>query len=141
VKLSGPQKNVRMPVSSEIGTRLIAFSTYGPSGPSRAELAEREVVGDAALDLPRRAHRLEQADHQAADLLAVVAVEAGSSSTGQSGRALASLGDQVVVLGGLQRDVTPDALAELAGPHAGAVDDVLALDVPWSVDARDRARG
>ena len=30
VKLSGPQKNLRTPVSSEIGTRCIAFSTYGP---------------------------------------------------------------------------------------------------------------
>ena len=30
MKLSGPQKNVRMPVSSVIGTRCIAFSTYGP---------------------------------------------------------------------------------------------------------------
>jgi hypothetical protein len=30
VKLSGPQKKVRMPVSIEIGTRLMARSTYGP---------------------------------------------------------------------------------------------------------------
>ena len=30
VKLSGPQKNVRMPVSIDTGTRLIAASTYGP---------------------------------------------------------------------------------------------------------------
>ena len=29
MKLSGPQKNFLMPVSSERGTRLIAFSTYG----------------------------------------------------------------------------------------------------------------
>jgi hypothetical protein len=27
VKLSGPQKNFRMPVSMETGTRLMAFST------------------------------------------------------------------------------------------------------------------
>ncbi len=30
VKLSGPQKNVRMPVSIDTGTRDIAASTYGP---------------------------------------------------------------------------------------------------------------
>ena len=30
MKLSGPQKNLRTPASIEIGTRLIAFSTYGP---------------------------------------------------------------------------------------------------------------
>jgi hypothetical protein len=29
VKLSGPQKNFFTPASSEIGTRAIAFSTYG----------------------------------------------------------------------------------------------------------------
>ena len=30
MKLSGPQKNFRMPASSVIGTRAIAFSRYGP---------------------------------------------------------------------------------------------------------------
>ncbi len=30
MKLSGPQKNLRMPMSNEIGTRLMARSTYGP---------------------------------------------------------------------------------------------------------------
>ena len=30
MKLSGPQKNFRMPTSSETGTRVIAFSRYGP---------------------------------------------------------------------------------------------------------------
>ena len=39
------------------------------------------------------------------------------------------LGDQVVVLGRLQRDVDARDLAQLAGPHAGAVDDVLGFDV------------
>ena len=29
MKLSGPQKNVRMPVSNDNGTRLIAASRYG----------------------------------------------------------------------------------------------------------------
>ena len=30
MKLSGPQKNFRMPTSSDAGTRCIAFSRYGP---------------------------------------------------------------------------------------------------------------
>ena len=30
VKLSGPQKNLRTPMSSEVGTRRMAFSRYGP---------------------------------------------------------------------------------------------------------------
>ena len=30
MKLSGPQKNFFTPASIEIGTRAIAFSTYGP---------------------------------------------------------------------------------------------------------------
>ena len=30
MKLSGPQKNVRIPVSMVTGTRCMAFSTYGP---------------------------------------------------------------------------------------------------------------
>ena len=81
-------------------------------------------------DLPRRADRLEQAEHQAAALFPVIAV---------AGRILQHrpaaihpvdrLGQQVVVLGGLQRDVHPGQLAKLPGPHPGAVDDVLGLDV------------
>ena len=43
--------------------------------------------------------------------------------------ALDLLGDEVVVLGGLQRDVDAGRVAELARPHAGAVDDELGLDV------------
>ncbi len=30
MKLSGPQKNLRTPTSSDAGMRRIAFSTYGP---------------------------------------------------------------------------------------------------------------
>jgi hypothetical protein len=37
-------------------------------------ISPNEKSSRDALDLPRRADRLEQADHQAADLLAVVAV-------------------------------------------------------------------
>jgi hypothetical protein len=55
---------------------------------------------------------------------------AGSSISGQSLRQPVDLlGDEVVVLRCLQRDVDTDGLAELAGPHAGAVDDQLGFDV------------
>ena len=108
--------------------------------PVGADLAEREVGRDA-VDLPRRAHRLEQADHQPADLLAEVAVRARIlEHRPRRVEAVDLLGDQVVVLGGLQRDVDARPRAELAGPHAGAVDDVLGLDRPRAVvDAGDRA--
>ena len=44
------------------------------------------------------------------------------------------------MLGGLQRDVDAGARAELPGPHAGAVHDVLALDVAVrGAHPRDRA--
>ena len=82
------------------------------------------------VDVPRRAHRLEQAEHQAAALLAEVPVRRRVLQHGQVRvDAVDRLGDEVVVLGRLQRDVHPGRLAELAGPHAGAVDDVLGLDV------------
>ena len=74
MKLSGPQKNFRTPVSSEIGTRLIAVSTYGPMRSQSGGSSPNEKSSGMPLDLPRRADRLEQADHQPADLLAEVAV-------------------------------------------------------------------
>ncbi len=58
--------------------------------PVGLQRGERRVVGDA-VDVPRRAHRLEQADHQPADLLAVVAeVGRDPRSPASSGRALPS---------------------------------------------------
>ncbi len=87
--------------------------------------AEREVVGDAA-DVPRRAHRLEQPDHQPTDLFAVVAEVGGVlDHRPVAGQPIDLLGDEVVVLGGLQRDVDAGDLAQLSSPHPGAVDDEL----------------
>ena len=82
MKLSGPQKNLLTPVSSEIGTRAHRLlDVRAHALPVGGDLAEGEVLRDAA-DLPRRADRLEEPDHQPADLLAEVAVRRGSSSTG-----------------------------------------------------------
>ena len=108
--------------------------------PVRRDGPEREVLGDPT-DVPRRADRLEQPDHQAVAL---------GSDVGEVARVLQDgpvrvdlrhrPGDQVVVLGGLQRDAHPRALAELTGPHARGVDHVLALDVAGGrAHADDRA--
>ncbi len=89
---------------------------------------ERGVAGDA-VDLPGCTHRLEQPDHQPADLFPVVAVVAGVLDHGPRRiEPFHLFGDQVVVLGGLERDRDARPFAQLAGPHAGGVDDVLALD-------------
>ena len=97
--------------------------------PVRIQLTEREVLRHA-VHLPRRAHRLEETDHETADLLAEVAERARVLQYGDGARELGDLlRDEVVVLGRLQRDVHAGLRAELPGPHARAVDDVLGLDV------------
>ena len=52
MKLSGPQKNVRIPVSNVRGTRLIAASTYGPIR-SQSGCSE---VNDASAGTPSTFH-------------------------------------------------------------------------------------
>ena len=105
------------------------FEVWAHAFPVRRDLAEGEVVGDAA-DVPRRADRLEHPEHQAAALLPEVAVRRRVLEDGPGVRDLGDpLGDQVVVLRCLERDVHPVPGPELAGPHPRAVDDVLGLDV------------
>jgi len=90
---------------------------------------ERRVVRDA-VELPRRGLGLEDADHHPAALLAVVAEGARVLEDRVVGRqAVDRVGDQVVVLSRLVGDDDAIAFPELARPHAGAVDDELALDV------------
>ena len=91
--------------------------------------AEGEVPRDA-VDVPRRGDRLEEADHHAAALLAVVAVGGRVlEDRGVGAHPVDRLGDEVVVLGRLVGDDDAVALGELARPHARAVDDEVALDV------------
>ena len=87
--------------------------------------------------------RLEEADHHAAALFAVVAVRRRVFEDRCVGvEPLDGVGDQVVVLGRLVGDHQAVALPELAGPHAGAVHDVLALDrLPSGAHAGDGAAG
>ena len=89
---------------------------------------ERGVARDP-VDVPGGAHRLEQPDHQTAGLFAVVA-EVGRVFDHRPGRVDVRhlFGDEVVVLGGLERDRHARQLTELAGPHSGCVHDILALD-------------
>ena len=97
--------------------------------PVGGDLTEREARRDPGY-LPRRADRLEQAKHQSAALLPVIAVVGGVLQHRPAAvHPLDRLGQQVVVLGGLQRDAHPGQLAEFPRPHAGAVDNVLGLDV------------
>ena len=97
--------------------------------PVGRDLAEGEVVRDAP-DVPRRAHRLEQADQQAAGLLAEVAVGGRVLQHRQVRRQVRDLlRDEIVVLGRLVGDGDACRFAELARPHAGAVDDILGGDV------------
>jgi hypothetical protein len=110
--------------------------------PVRRQRPEREVGRDP-VDPPGRGRGLEQADHHAAAFFAEVAVRRRVlEDRGVGVDALDGVGDEVVVLGGLVGDDQPVALPELAGPHAGAVDDVLALDgLPCRPDARDGSAG
>ncbi len=102
------------------------------------DLTEGEV-GRNAVHAPGCGHRLEEADHEAPDLFAVVGVGCRILDHGPLRRQVGDLlGDQVVVLGGLERDGDAGQLAELAGPHPGAVDDELRLDLTGvGADPRD----
>ena len=103
--------------------------------PVGRDLAEGEVARDA-LDLPRRRLRLEEADHHPAALLAVVAVGSGVLEHRRVRvEPVDGVGDQVVVLGRLVGDHQAVPRPQLAGPHAGAVDDVLGLDLAVSPGA------
>jgi hypothetical protein len=108
--------------------------------PVGRNLAEREVLRNAT-DVPRRADGLEEADHQPPALLSVVAMGRRVLEHRPGRRQLADpVGDEVVVLGRLKRDVDSPLRAELPRPHPCAVDDILGLHVPERRrDARDDA--
>ena len=116
---SGPQKKVRMPTVSTTGHAGDGALDERPHPvPVGGDLAEREVPRDA-VDLPGRGDRLEEADHHAAALLAVVAVGGGVlEDRGVGAHPVDRLGDEVVVLGRLVGHDDAVALGELARPHA-----------------------
>ena len=98
--------------------------------PVLLEELELERVRDLRRCHPRLGDGLEAADDQAADLLLDVDVAVGVTQDRQVGvDALELVGDDVEVLGRVQRDGDADLVAECLGPLAGAVDHDLGLDV------------
>ncbi len=97
--------------------------------PVGLDVVEAEVLGDA-VHAPGLRDGFEEPEHDLAGLLADVGRVAGIAEDRQHPvHAFDRLGDQVVVLAGLQRHVDARHAADLARPHAGAVDDELGLDV------------
>jgi hypothetical protein len=98
--------------------------------PVRFDFAEGEVFWNP-LDIPWRAYRLKQPDHEPADLFTIIAVVRRVFQHGHIGRhAFHLFGDQIVMLGGLIGNIDTGHLAQLACPHAGTIDDDLGLDIP-----------
>ena len=90
---------------------------------------EAELVGDAA-HAPRLRHRLEPPDEQLAGVFLEVAAPVLVAQHRHRRRdALDALGDDVEVLGGVQRHGGADACAEFVAPHACAVHDHVGADV------------
>ena len=91
--------------------------------------------------MPCLSDGFEEAHEQSTALLAEVAVGAGVLHDRKVARdAVDRLGEQVVVLGGLQRHVDAGRRGELPGPQAGREHHRLALDVALvGDDARDLA--
>jgi hypothetical protein len=90
---------------------------------------EREILGHA-VHAPRLGHRLEATHEQPADLLAHVDVAVGVTEHRQvAAHAVQRLGDDVEVLGGVQRHVDAGHAADVAPPQAGAVHHDLTRDV------------
>ena len=87
-------------------------------------------MGQVGRRPPRLGVGLERADDQAAGLLLEVRPAVGVAHDRQVGvDAGHGLGDDVEVLGGVQRDGDPGEVSDRLGPLAGAVDDHLALEV------------
>ena len=79
---------------------------------------------------PRLGHRLKEAQHQPAHLVAIIGKQARVFDDGHvPPHPLYRLCDQVVVLGGVQGHVDAGHLAQFARPHASAVDHVFGLDL------------
>ena len=94
--------------------------------PVLGQQLELEAVGDR-VDVPRLRLRLEAAHHEAADLLLVVDEAVGIADHRQVGRDAGDrLGDDVEVLGRVQRHVDAGEAPELARPLPAAVDERLA---------------
>ena len=96
--------------------------------PVLGEELELEALGDR-VDVPGLRDRLEAAHHEAAHFLLEVDVAVRVAHDRMVGSDAGDrLGDDVEVLGRVERDVDAREPAERARPLAGAIDDDLALD-------------
>ena len=108
----------------------MARSRNGANRSTSGELNERRLGGHP-VERPRSRLRLEQADEQAITLGTEVAVAVGVLDHRQVPvDPVHGFGDQVIVLGRLQRHIDSCQSAKLASPHAATIDDVLGLDGP-----------
>ena len=97
--------------------------------PVGLDIVETEGLRDA-VHAPGFGHGFEVANHDLAGLFADVGRIAGVAQDGQHlVHPGDRLGNQVVVLAGLQRHVYARHIADLAGPHAGAVHHELRRDI------------
>ena len=142
MKLSGPQNRVRIPASSSdrepLHRDLEERRQPVPVGRQHREGA----VLRRAVQGPGLGDGFEHPDQQAAALLAVVAVRlALLDHRHRLGRHAGDrLGEQVVVLGGLQRHGDAGLGRELATPQPRSEHDLLALEVTTlGADADDAA--
>jgi len=108
--------------------------------PVLGQQREREVLGEP-VHPPRLRHRLEAAHEQATDLFAHVDPAVGVAEHGELARHPGhGLGDDVEMLGGVQRHVDARHPAQLASPHPRAVHHRVARDITViGADARRRA--
>ncbi len=113
--------------------------------PVLGQQLEFEAVGNR-IDVPGLRLRLESAHDETADLLLVVEVAVGVADHRHVGRDAGDrLGDEIEVLGGVERHVDAGETPEFARPLSGAVDDRLAGDRalrrrPFASGRRRRAR-
>ena len=94
------------------------------------DLVEAEVLGDA-VHAPGPRVRLEDADDQLARVVPEVRDGVVVPHDGQVRiESVDGIEPDVVVLAGMQRDVDADGGGQLPGPHAGAENDAVGVDVP-----------
>ena len=134
VKLSGPLIIWRTPAVSSAGTRAMAcVEVLGEMIPVVVEELELEGARNVAGG-PRDGVGLVAAHDEAADFFLEVGAAVGIADGGRVGREAFDLfGDDVLVLDGLQRHGDAGHGADLARPHAAAIDDGLAVAMRPSV--------
>src|SRR6056297_1457161 len=108
-----------MPASPSMGIRVTAHSRIG----SKWSKSSGSWSNSKSSGMP------EGAEHHLAGVFLVIGAFIGHAQHRQGAEARDRLGDDVEMLAGLQRHVDAQHRAQLAAPHAGAVDHVFGLDM------------